>query len=424
MTAKKKVKKRKKQIQKKFVRTEEIELHGGDVLIYRGSRSGKNWQFRMWITDDRRYFRKALKTKDKDVAIERANELYLATHTKIRTGYKIFDTTLKELAEEYLKEQKSRIRIGAVGKGDIGITDGRYVTIRTQVERHLCGFLGEDTKLSTIRIDTFKHKYTQYRKKKNPTVTDVTIVNERATIGNVFRFALERGYIQQAQLPLWEEMRKSVRTRDALNEVEFREVYKYLQSWGRKIKDANEIQEREIVRYFILILANTGMRFGEARLIRWRNVSIYKQDEQVICKVKVETGKTGRRTVIGRRGDVFKKLKQLTKHKAPEDYVFADIKTGNQFPKKTLYRYWNEIIKKTNLKDKQPKPVYYCLRHTYATFRLYANVPIDDLAENMGCSVHFIEKHYKHVLIERKSKTLTKNWKKDESIKYIMEWES
>ena len=71
--------------------------------------------------------------------------------------------------------------------------------------------------------------------------------------------------------------------------------------------------------------------------------------------------------------------------------------------------------------EKLRKPSYYCLRHTYATFRLYADVPIDKLAKNMGCSVKFIEDHYGHVQPMRISKTLTQNWKKDESNKFIME---
>lgn len=131
MTTKKKTIRKNKQIQKKFVRTDEIELHEGDVLVYRGSRSGKNWQFRMWIAEDKKYFRQALKTKDRETAVTRATELYLTTQTKLRTGERVFDTTLGELVEVYMNEQKKRIRVGAVGKGDIGITEGRFVTIRT-----------------------------------------------------------------------------------------------------------------------------------------------------------------------------------------------------------------------------------------------------------------------------------------------------
>ena len=408
-------------MQKKFVRTEEIELHGGDVLVYRGSRSGKNWQFRMWISQDKKYFRQALKTKDKDVAIERANTLYLETHTKLNTGQKVFDISIGELAQEYLKEQELRIRVGAVGKGSIGITQGRFVTIRTQVKNHLCGFLGESTKLSTIRSDTFKHKYTQYRRKKNPAVRDVTIINERATIGNVFRHALQKGLIQHNRLPLWEEMAKNADAREAFELSEWTEIYKYLQSWTRNAKDKKEKLEREFVRYFILILANTGIRLGELRQLRWRNVSIFTEDKVVQCKINVEIGKTGKRTVIGRRGDVFKKVKNLSSWKKNDDFVFADQKTGEQFPKKTLYKFWNEIIENTSLKNKQPKPVFYCLRHTYATFRLYADTPIDKLAKNMGCEVKFIEQHYGHVQQMKVSKVLTKNWKKNESSKFLME---
>ncbi|MZG31547.1 MAG: hypothetical protein F3741_12230, partial [Nitrospinae bacterium] len=312
MTTKKKTKRKNKQIQKKFVRNEEIELHEGDVLVYRGSRSGKNWQFRMWIAEDKRYLRKALGTKEKETAITRATELYLTIQTKLRTGLKVFDATLGELVEKYMDEQKQRIRVGAVGKGDIGITEGRFVTIRTQVERHLLGFLGKDTKLSTIRKDTFRHKYTQYRRKKNPLVRDVTLVNERATIGNVFRHALELGWIQAPQLPLWEEMAKNADKRDAFTQKEWKEIYKYLHSWSKKKMTDKEKQERELVKYFILLLANSGLRFGEARLLRWGNISIFSEDKVVKSKIKVDVGKTGKRVVIGRRGDLFQKIKKLS----------------------------------------------------------------------------------------------------------------
>lgn len=421
MKKKTKTKRKIKQVQKKFLRTEEHELFEGDVLVFRGSRSGNNWQFRMWIKDDKKYFRKALGTKDLGIAKERARELYLNTNTKVQTGHRIFDITVGELVEEYLKDQDSRVRVGAVGKGSIGITQGRYGTIKTQVQRHLCGFLGEKTKLSNIRQDSFKHKYTQYRRKRTSSVRDVTIVNERATIGNVMKYALGKGLILFGQLPLWEEMSKNTETRDAFEQKEWKEIYKYLQSWSKNAVNEKDKLEREFCKYFILILANTGLRFGELRLLRWRNVSVFTEDNDVKCKINVEIGKTGKRTVIGRRGDTFKKIKQITSWKGREDYIFADIKTGNQLREKTLYKLWDEIIQNTSLKNKQPKPVFYCLRHTYATFRLYADVPIDKLAKNMGCSVKFIEDHYGHVQPMRISKTLTQNWKKDESNKFIME---
>jgi hypothetical protein len=39
-------------------------------------------------------------------------ECNLTTPTKLRTGEKVFDTTLGELVEVYMNEQKQRIRVG------------------------------------------------------------------------------------------------------------------------------------------------------------------------------------------------------------------------------------------------------------------------------------------------------------------------
>ena len=89
-----------------------------------------------------------------------------------KCGQKVFDMTLRQLADDYLKDQSTRIREGMVGKGSIGITEGRYGSIKTQVNRHLCSFLKENTKLSTIRPDMFKNKYTRFRRKTNPGVTE------------------------------------------------------------------------------------------------------------------------------------------------------------------------------------------------------------------------------------------------------------
>ena len=124
----------------------------------------------------------------------------------------------------------------------------------------------------------------------------MTLVNERATIGNVFRHALELGWIQATQIPLWEEMAKNADKREAFDSNEWKELYKYLHSWSNKKMSEKELRERDFVKYFILLLANTGIRFGEARLLRWRNISIFSEDTVVKSKIKVEVGKTGKRS--------------------------------------------------------------------------------------------------------------------------------
>ena len=50
----------------------------------------------------------------------------------------------------------------------------------------------------------------------------------------------------------------------------------------------------------------------------------------------------------------------------------------------------------------------YSLRHSYITDRLSANTPIDKLATNAGTSIHQIERHYGHVLIENHAAELAR----------------
>ena len=109
-----------------------------------------------------------------------------------------------------------------------------------------------------------------------------------------------------------------------LHRREWKEIYKYLHSWSNKKMGEKELRERDFIKYFILLLANTGLRFGEARLLRWGNISIFSEDKVVKSKIKVEVGKTGKRVVIGRRGDLFQKIKKLSQYTNNDDYVFVD----------------------------------------------------------------------------------------------------
>ena len=112
------------------------------------------------------------------------------------------------------------------------------------------------------------------------------------------------------------------------------------------------------------------------------------------------------------RGDLFQRLKKHTEFTDAGDYIFADPKTGSMPDKKIYYRHGDEIIRNTGLKSKHPKPTFYCLRHTYATFRLLEDVPVFDIAENMGTSVKFIEEHYGHVKRIQRSHVLTRGTRK------------
>lgn len=386
--------------------TEEHDVCDGAVKLIRTKQSGEVWQMRCWIHAEKKYLKKSLRTKSLEEAKEKARQIYYATMGKIDAGQKIFTITASDLVEKYTQYQQDRVDGGF-------ITAGRLVTIKTQL-KHFLDFVGADRKLDTITRDRYKDYYL-FRRKHHPKVRDVTLVNERATLGHMYKFALEKGFINQDRLPVWSEIKRiNVDSRTSFTRDDYRTLYSYLNNYTKKITDERELYYRQLVRDFILILSNTGLRFGEARFLKWNCVEVKKGENKypnVQIRVEAETSKVGKtRTAIGMRGDFFNRLKSYSKHTHQMDYVFADFDTGQPVSRKLLYKMWKVIMKESGLADSPNDYSYYCLRHTFATYRLqFGRVDIRTLAKVMGCSVRFIEQHYDSAKVENMMDYITRD---------------
>ncbi len=122
--------------------SEEHDVLGGKAKVLRVRQSGDVWQFRMWITEEGKYIRKSLRTRDYESAVERAEKIVFETLGDIKSGRKIFGITLGELVSEYI-----RYRQIDVENGDI--TAGRLTTIKSQL-KHFIGFKDEELKLAEL----------------------------------------------------------------------------------------------------------------------------------------------------------------------------------------------------------------------------------------------------------------------------------
>ena len=50
------------------------EIYDGDIRIFRTTKSGDVYQLRMWISEEKKYIRKTLRTRDKQIAISLAQK--------------------------------------------------------------------------------------------------------------------------------------------------------------------------------------------------------------------------------------------------------------------------------------------------------------------------------------------------------------
>lgn len=153
---------------------------------------------------------------------------------------------------------------------------------------------------------------------------------------------------------------------------------------------------RELLLDYVLFLANTGMRHGtETRNLKWKHISETVINGQQYLLIKLENGKTGRRTIVCRHSvrkylDRIKDRFENLKGKAfnallnVDEFVFR-LRDGS-IPK-DLHGAFTMMLQKAGLLDDtngQSRSLY-SLRHAYATFQiLFGKIDLQTLAKNMG----------------------------------------
>ncbi|MBT6421007.1 MAG: tyrosine-type recombinase/integrase [Gammaproteobacteria bacterium] len=402
------------------IRTAEHPLYDGEAILFRTPPSGNVWQFQMWIKEEQEYLRRSTRSKDLNEAIRVGRDLYLDTHSKLRSSEAVFPKSMREIADKFLEQKQTEVGINK--------SQGRWVTIRSQV-KHLLVFIGEKTKITDIPQNKWESYY-QFRRTSHPSVINATLKNETNTIRSFFRFAISRNFISYTKLPEFQSLPKESRKRQAFDVDEWKSIYTFMRSNQWMKNESSKVEEqRFFIRQFALILVNTGVRFGEARKLQWRNIKITQEksseeNTERVVKISLDAEQTKNnkaRIVIGRRGDVFDRLKKYSNYTKPNDFVFVDNDTGEQIVRDSYYKHWNYLINATNLNENRQESTFYCLRHTYATWRLYAHTDVFLLARNMGTSVKYIEDHYGQTKQELMVGHLTKLFDKDEAGQFLFD---
>ena len=377
----------------------------GEVKIHRTKTSGKYYQMTFWIRSERKHFRKSLRETDLERSKEKGKKIYHQLMGQLYSGKKIFSVKMGEFIEMYLEHQQKRVDDGL-------ITQQRYSTISTML-KHLINFVGKDERVDSIEDTKYRHYY-DFRRKNYPKVQNITLKNERSQISHLYKWGIEYGHIGHNKLPKWSELKfEKPRTRYYLDKELYRKLYTYLNNWTKGINDPQELYYRSLVRDFIFVLSNTGMRFGECRQLKWEYVQIIPSklkypNVKIFIPSHITKTRTDRIT-LGMRGDIFNRIKDYSEEMFSHDFVFRNYQSNEMISKKILYKYWEKIMVETGL-DKQPiPPTYYTLRHTFISYRLmYGNVNVFTLGKLVGTGIKYIQDHYGHLNIEDISEDYTK----------------
>ena len=387
------------------------------------------WQIRVPIPNSKG-IRKSLRTSNKELAIERAEELILEVKVTLKQGGSALPFPVEKLVRLFLENKSGKVRGSREGKVDAGkksITQERFGLIEGKLRNYVIPFLGAKTDVRNIPFSKWE-TWESWRKANNTrsemgTPKAITIQNEMGMIRELWKFGMEQSHIPyHPRLPFHDEnlIPDDEMRRDTWEMSEWDSFSRRLREWKKKnSNDTDWITWDVYVAYqLVYFLANSGMRTGEVVKIRRKDVIEFFEREQeyqnskkkelsVMIQVHPST-KTGARQVNVSGGIYAKRVWDKSNHKKKTDFLFCHL-DGSPYTTKQFRSKFKSMIRFTNENERWGKEfVPYSLRHFYATTRLQNGTNTQTLCANMGVTEPYLRKHYSHFMTRLATDELTK----------------
>jgi integrase len=342
-------------------------------------------------TEDNRYLWRSLKTRNQSEAISLARRLFHSIEFRKQSGLPFGSRSVSRTIDEYVSLRELQHT-----QGHTSIYMVRQIRRVVKFWREYIGSLPIEAvgnkELSGF-IEWRKAYYAKFETlprnaKLNP--ADKTLQWEMTLFKSIVKWAHDQGYRGNQPLPTFTFTPKKIRVRPAFEVFEYRRLLRALIAWKRD--SPNETWRHAD---YVLVLANSGMRVGEANNLKRRDLETFEDDRgRRNYRFKVK-GKTGERDVILRASAAKSVDRLLTRRSGakPDDWLFV-MGDGNRVT--TLIDQFDKVLELAGVVRNSygAKYILYSLRHFYAVQSLRRRIGIFDVARNMGTSVQVIQSYY------------------------------
>ena len=406
----------------------EERLKEGKLLLFT---RGSTFYARVYKGErTRSYLIRSLKTKDLAEARKAAERFFYEIEIKREENLPLQSKRFSDVIAEYLKLRRNQHERGTYKQANKRHQQQTSAANLRQMERvskfwiEYCGNVGVDRIDNALLSDyvawrrDYYQRIPEAKRPRNYSLhpADKTLEWETIFALTLIKYAHERSYRGAKALPYFYHRASRAKTRPSFSRQEYRQLYVAMRRWIKATDNEKRRYPRELLRDYVLILANSGIRIGEANNLRERDLTKFTDEiGRENYKFTVD-GKTGKREVILRTNAVRyidRCLERNAKWKASwGKSASAATKTHNR--KSAAHSDWlfrmgdgNKII---TLGDQFSKVLtlgdivesvdgeafsLYSLRHFYAVQMLrHGKANVYDIAKNMGTSVDMIERYY------------------------------
>ncbi len=337
-------------------------------------------------TGPNRYIWRSLKTHNQSQAISAARKLFHSIEYRQQSGLPIGSRSVNRVIDEYVVlRERQQIQ---------GRTSIHMLRQIRRVVKFWREFIGDQSiesignKELSGYIEWRKSYYSQFKTlpknaKLNP--ADKTLQWEMTLGKSIIKWAHEQGYRGDQLLPTFSFTPKKIRVRPAFELFEYRRLLRTLIKWQRDCRNEKWLHTRRLLTDYVLILANSGMRVGEANNLKIRDLETFEDDlgrRNYCFKVK---GKTGERDVILRASAAKSVDRLLTRRSgaSADDWLFAMRDSSRVI---TLIEQLDKALAVAGIVHKSHGEKYtlYSLRHFYAVLSLRRGIGVFDVARNMA----------------------------------------
>jgi integrase len=368
-------------------------LEDGRLTIFK--RSGVFYA-RIRLSASGRYIWRSLKTTDEQTAIRSGRRLLFQIEQRADQGLPPKSKLFSAVIDDYIRYRERDHQHGKTSAGML-----RQIIRVSKFWREYSGELAVeaiDDKVMREFIPWRRDYYSKFKilprnARLNP--TDKTLQWDMMLGKAVIRWAHELGLRGNQPLPIITFTPKKKRVRPAFEVPEYRRLWRTMYKRINDAKDERTRRSRELLRDNVLILANSGMRVGEANHLRIRDLIPFRDDKGRNNYRFIVRGKTGERDVILRSAVASRVDKLLAKRggENPNNFLFV-MPDGSKVI--TLTDQFNAALKQAEIQRNGFGEKYslYSLRHFYAVAALRNGIGVFEIARNMGTSVQMIQQYY------------------------------